>query len=62
MGAAFTACTSPTTVKVGKGPHTLAVAAVDAAGNADGSPATYSWTLKKPKKPRHHHHHHSRGE
>jgi hypothetical protein len=55
-GDAFAACTSPATVKVGKGGHTFAVAATDAAGNADGSPATFSWTVKKPRKhPRHHH-------
>jgi subtilisin-like proprotein convertase family protein/predicted MFS family arabinose efflux permease len=55
-GAALTACTSPMTVKVGKGPHTIAVEARDAAGNADASPATFSWTVKKPKRHRHHHH------
>jgi subtilisin-like proprotein convertase family protein/MFS family permease len=52
-GAAFAACSSPTTVKVRKGPHTFAVAAHDVAGNADESPATFSWTVKRPKKHRH---------
>ncbi len=53
-GAAFAPCSSPTTVKVRKGPHTFAVAAHDAAGNVDGSPATFKWTVKKPKRHRHH--------
>ena len=36
-------CTSPYTVPVGNGQHTLAVFAVDAGDNADPTPATYSW-------------------
>jgi hypothetical protein len=43
-------CTSPYTVKVNKGKHTFEVRATDAAGNADASPATDSWKVKKPKK------------
>jgi subtilisin-like proprotein convertase family protein/MFS family permease len=55
-GAAFTACTSPLSLKVRKGPHTFAVAARDGAGNTDPSPATFSWTVKKATKHPHHHH------
>lgn len=41
-----TSCTSPlTTQLLGAGAHTFAVAAVDAAGNADASPATRSFTV-----------------
>jgi hypothetical protein len=43
-GAPFASCTSPHTVSVGNGPHTFAVFAVDAGGNADPTPATYWWT------------------
>jgi hypothetical protein len=46
-------CTSPYKVKrVKPGKHKLTVTAVDAAGNADPSPATYRWkVLKKKPKP-----------
>ncbi|WP_420810052.1 adventurous gliding motility protein AgmC [Corallococcus macrosporus] len=45
-GAPFTACTDPQTFPaLPDGDHTLAVRAVDAAGNADPSPATYAWTV-----------------
>jgi hypothetical protein len=44
-------CTSPLRLKhLKKGKHKLTVAATDAAGNADASPATYKWKVKKPKK------------
>jgi hypothetical protein len=43
-------CTSPFTVKVKKGQHTFQVRATDQAGNADGSPATDGWKVKKKKK------------
>ncbi|AEI68972.1 adventurous gliding motility protein AgmC [Corallococcus macrosporus] len=45
-GAPFVACTDPQTFPaLPDGDHTLAVRAVDAAGNADPSPATYAWTV-----------------
>lgn len=50
--AAPSACTSPLTVRVKKKPkrHSLAVTAIDAAGNADASPATFSWKVKGKKR------------
>jgi hypothetical protein len=47
---AFAACTSPHTVKVKKGKHTFSVRATDQAANADASPATDDWKVKKKKK------------
>ena len=45
-GGGWTACTSPhTTAALGQGSHTFDVRATDAAGNADGTPATRSWTI-----------------
>jgi hypothetical protein len=45
-GAPPTSCTSPAAVGgLADGPHTFSVAAVDAAGNPDPSPASYSWTI-----------------
>ena len=49
-GGALAACASPHTVRVKKGRHTFSVRAVDAAGNADGTPATDDWKVKKKKK------------
>ncbi len=49
-GGSFTACASPATFSVGKGTHTVAIKATDAAGNADESPATATWKRKKKKK------------
>jgi hypothetical protein len=49
-GQPFAACTSPHVVRVGKGKHALSVQSVDAAGNADGSPASDQWKVKKKKK------------
>ena len=45
-GAATTACTSPTTYSgLANAPHVFSVAATDAAGNTDPTPATSSWTV-----------------
>lgn len=50
-GGSFAPCSSPKTYdKLKKGPHTLEIRATDAAGNADPTPATRSWTVKKKKK------------
>jgi subtilisin family serine protease len=43
---AFTACTSPGMYSaLGAGTHAFAVRAIDAAGNADPTPATRTWTI-----------------
>ncbi|MBN8654532.1 MAG: sortase [Anaerolineae bacterium] len=44
-GGAFSACTTPDTLALADGLHTFAVRAVDPAGNVDGTPATYTWTI-----------------
>ncbi|ATB48542.1 Ig-like domain-containing protein [Corallococcus macrosporus] len=45
-GAAFSDCSNPRTFSgLSEGDHTLAVRAVDAAGNADPTPATHAWTV-----------------
>lgn len=44
-GAAASSCTSPKTVSVSVGQHTFTVAATDAAGNTDASPASFTWTV-----------------
>lgn len=49
-GAAFAPCASPFSTRVGKGRHTFAVRATDAAGNRDGSPATSSFKVKRKRK------------
>jgi len=49
-GGSFQPCTSPHSVKVKKGGHSLEVRARDAAGNRDSTPASWSWTVKKKKK------------
>ncbi|MDX6584157.1 MAG: large repetitive protein [Solirubrobacterales bacterium] len=55
-GKAKTPCSSPLTInKPKKGKHTFEVAAVDAAGNVDASPATDTFKVKKKRKRRHHH-------
>jgi hypothetical protein len=44
--SAFSACTSPKSYNtLSQGAHTFAVAATDASGNADQTPASYSWTV-----------------
>lgn len=46
---AWWACASPlATTVTALGPHTLSVAAVDAAGNVDPAPATFSFTILPP--------------
>jgi hypothetical protein len=43
----FTSCASPLNYnKLGRGPHTFSVYAIDAAGNKDPSPATFTWTIQ----------------
>ncbi len=45
-GSGFAPCTSPTTYTgLGNGTYTFRVQAVDRAGNADASPALYTWTI-----------------
>jgi hypothetical protein len=46
--AAFVPCTSPRTVKVGKGKHRFTVRAI-ASGLTDPTPASYNWKVKKKK-------------
>ncbi len=45
-GGVWAPCTSPVTFTgLADGPHTLEVTAADAAGNADATPATRTWTV-----------------
>ena len=45
-GGGFSACTSPGSYAgLSSGGHTFQVRATDPAGNLDGSPATFSWTI-----------------
>lgn len=46
----FAPCTSPLTRKVKKGKHTFSVRALDAAGNADATPATATFKVKRKRK------------
>ena len=46
--AGLTPCTPPKTYAgLGDGAHTFRVQAVDAAGNADATPASYAWTISE---------------
>jgi hypothetical protein len=52
--AGFSPCTSPQTYSgLGNGTYTFRVQAVDAAGNADPSPAGYSWQISGAGPPTH---------
>jgi hypothetical protein len=42
-------CSATEKFKVSRGRHSLAVAAVDALGRRDPTPATYGWKFKKPR-------------
>lgn len=45
-GSGFTACTTPQNyTSLADGPHTFQVRSVDAAGNVDLTPVSYSWTV-----------------
>lgn len=45
-GATASACTSPQVFHgLGAGPHSVAVSAIDAAGNPSAAPATFSWVI-----------------
>jgi len=47
-GATYAAATSPATYTgLSDGSHTFAVRAIDAAGNVDATPASYTWTVDK---------------
>jgi hypothetical protein len=49
---AWSNCTSPQSYSgLAVGPHTFAVKAIDAAGNADATPATRGWTVTSPTPP-----------
>jgi predicted outer membrane repeat protein len=49
-GGPFESCASPDELKVKKGKHHFEVRATDAAGNADATPATLDWKVKKKHK------------
>jgi hypothetical protein len=49
-GGPFESCSSPATVKSKKGKNDFAIRARDAAGNVDGSPASFDWKFKKKRK------------
>jgi hypothetical protein len=45
----WTACGSTLILVVGRGHHILLARAIDAAGNADPSPARHSWRVRRPR-------------
>ena len=46
-GGSYVSCASPfSTSTLSVGPHTFAVRAVDAVGNTDPTPASYTWTIE----------------
>jgi hypothetical protein len=49
-GAQFAACDSPFARKVKRRRHSFEVRAADPTGNVDGTPAEYSWKVKKKRK------------
>lgn len=49
-GGAFAPCTSPDTLKVKRGKHSFQVRARDAGDNADASPASDEWKVKRRKR------------
>jgi hypothetical protein len=49
-GAAFTACTSPTRVRLGRGKHTFSVRAVNPSGTVDPTPASVTFKIKVRKR------------
>ena len=51
-GRPFAPCSSPFTVKLRRGAHTLSVRASDAAGNTDPTPASFTTKIKRKRKPR----------
>ncbi len=51
-GEPFAPCSSPLKRKVKKGKHTFSVRAIDAAGNADATPATATFKVKPKRKRR----------
>jgi hypothetical protein len=51
-GAPATHCSSPVSGKVRKGLHSFQVAATDAVGNEDASPAQAAWKVKRKKRRR----------
>jgi predicted outer membrane repeat protein len=51
-GAGFSACTSPQSYNsLAPGGHTFQVRAIDAASNADPTPASYTWTIQSLQAP-----------
>ena len=49
-GKSFAACSSPQKYKrLKRRKHTFAVVATDTAGNADATPVTYRWKVKRKR-------------
>lgn len=49
-GGKFAACASPQRFRVRPGVHRFQVRATDAAGNLEADAATFSWTVKRPRR------------